>query len=87
MILTSGHGLALEHYRTAECGVLEEVEPVERNLFYDFNFQQQNTLPRQTKIFPVSSHIKLCMIVPTLYNYVYRGVLALRRFLYMYNII
>ena len=36
----SGHGLVLQHFRrNEECGVLEELEPVDINLKYDFNYQ------------------------------------------------
>ena len=32
----SGHGLVLQHFRrNEECGVLEELEPVDINLKYD----------------------------------------------------
>ena len=36
----SGHGLVLQHFRrNEECGVLEELEPVDINQKYDFNYQ------------------------------------------------
>ena len=53
--LLLGHGLTLEHYRVnEECGVLEELEPIEQNLNYDFNFQQYTHLPREHVVLPVS---------------------------------
>jgi hypothetical protein len=37
----AGRGLNLQHLRyNSECGVYEELEPIERNLRYDFNYQQ-----------------------------------------------
>ena len=51
----SGSGLILQHIRyNSECGVYEELEPIEKNLAYDFNFQQANHLPREIIIKPVS---------------------------------
>ena len=51
----SGHGLTLQHIRyNSECNVYEELEPIDRNLNYDFNFQQINHLPREVTILPVS---------------------------------
>ena len=51
----SGSGLILQHIRyNSECGVYEELEPIEKNLAYDFNFQQTNHLPREIIIKPVS---------------------------------
>ncbi len=35
----SGHGLILKHFRQNECGVTEELPPIEKNLKYDFNYQ------------------------------------------------
>ena len=38
--LCLGHGLVLQHFRqTDECGGLEELEPIDSNLKYDFNYQ------------------------------------------------
>ena len=51
----SGNGLTLQHIRyNSECDVYEELEPIERNLGYDFNFQQINHLPREVIVKPVS---------------------------------
>ena len=50
------------HFRqNEECGVLEELEPIDTNLKYDFNYQQINVLPRTVKVLPVSQ--QMCMIV------------------------
>ena len=39
-MIMSGHGLVLQHFRrNEECGVLEEFEPIDINLKYDFNYQ------------------------------------------------
>ena len=51
-----GHGLTVQHLRyNSECNVLEELEPIDRNLQYDFNFQQITHLTRQVTIMPVST--------------------------------
>ncbi|CAI8042458.1 DBH-like monooxygenase protein 1 homolog [Geodia barretti] len=48
-----GHGLAVQHFRyNPECGVYEELEPIDRNLKYDFNYQQINHLQRDVIIKP-----------------------------------
>ncbi len=53
--LSSGNGLTFQHFRmNDECGVLEELEPIEQNLNYDFNFQQYNHLAKERLILPVS---------------------------------
>ena len=53
--IISGSGMTLQHIRyNSECDVYEELEPIERNLRYDFNFQQINHLPREIIIKPVS---------------------------------
>ena len=37
---STGSGLVLQHFRpNEECGVLEELEPIDSNLNYDFNYQ------------------------------------------------
>lgn len=52
---TSGHGLTFQHFRkNEECGVLEELEPIDQNFNYDFNFQQYNHLARERVVLPVS---------------------------------
>ena len=50
----SGHGLTLQHLRyNSECDVYEELEPIDRNLQYDFNYQQINQLTREVTVLPV----------------------------------
>ena len=50
-----GHGLTVQHLRyNSECNVYEELEPIDRNLQYDFNFQQITHLRREVTILPVS---------------------------------
>ena len=35
-----GHSLILQHFRdNKECGVTEELPPIDKNLKYDFNYQ------------------------------------------------
>lgn len=51
----SGHGLTLQHLRyNFDCDVYEELEPIDRNLQYDFDYQQIVHLPREKIILPVS---------------------------------
>lgn len=53
--MSSGHGLLVQHFReNAECGVLEELEPIDENERYDFNYQQFTYLNKEVKILPVS---------------------------------
>ena len=55
MFLLTGHGLTVQHYRyNSDCNVLEELEPIDKNLNYDFDYQQINHLPREVTILPVS---------------------------------
>ena len=37
-----------------DCDVLEELQPIDENRRYDFNFQQITHLPKEIKILPVS---------------------------------
>jgi hypothetical protein len=48
-----GRGLNLQHVRyNSECGVYEELEPIDKNLKYDFDFQQINHLKREIILKP-----------------------------------
>ncbi|CAI8042462.1 DBH-like monooxygenase protein 1 homolog, partial [Geodia barretti] len=48
-----GHGLTVQHFRkNPECDVYEELEPIDRNLQYDFNYQQITHLKREVVIKP-----------------------------------
>ena len=39
-LLLSGTGLVVQHYtQNEECSVTEELEPIDKNLRYDFNYQ------------------------------------------------
>ena len=52
--ITVGVGLNLQHLRyNYECDVYEELEPIDKNLQYDFNYQQINHLTREVIIMPV----------------------------------
>ena len=53
-INTSGHGLVVRHFRESECGLLEELEPIDENRRYDFNYQQVTLLPKPVKVLPVN---------------------------------
>ena len=54
----AGHGLVVRHFRqNEECGVLEELEPIDENRRYDFNYQQATLLPREVQILPVSGNL------------------------------
>ena len=49
-----GHGLKLQHFRmNPECGVLEELPPIDVNLQYDFDYQQTVHLPAERTVLPV----------------------------------
>ena len=51
----AGHGIVVRQFRENEdCGALEELEPIDENRRYDFNYQQVTHLPRNVKILPVS---------------------------------
>ena len=61
----SGHGLTVQHIRyNSECDVYEELEPIDRNLKYDFNFQQITHLQREVIIEPVD----FCNLSVSLYS-------------------
>ena len=52
-----GYGLTLQHLRyNSEEKVYEELKPIDRNLQYDFNYQQFTHLPRTITILPVFIH-------------------------------
>ncbi len=53
-IIIAGHGLVVDHYRETECGLMEQMEPIDENRLYDFNYQQFNILPKTVKVLPVS---------------------------------
>ena len=60
-----GRGLTFQHFRVnEECGVLEELEPIDQNLNYDFNFQQYNHLTRDHVVLPVSIVGLQCKTMP-----------------------
>ena len=58
VLLVIGSGLTLQHYRmNPVCGVLEELQPIEQNLQYDFDYQQTVHLPTEVTLLPVSKFI------------------------------
>ena len=61
----AGHGLVVRHFRlNEECGVLEELEPIDENRKYDFNYQQATLLPREVQILPVSGNLCVNQSIP-----------------------
>ena len=51
-----GRGLELQHIRwNSECGVHEELAPIDLNPNYDFDFQQTTYLPNEVTVLPVSN--------------------------------
>ena len=51
----TGRSVVLQHFRmNQECNVLEELEPIDINLSYDFNYQQTTHLPTPRTVLPVS---------------------------------
>ena len=43
--------------QTDNCSVLE-LEPIDENRRYDFNYQQTTHLPREVKVLPVSTCVR-----------------------------
>ena len=55
IIIIIGSGLLVQHFReNKECGVLEEMEPIDENRRYDFNYQQFTYLNKEVQVLPVS---------------------------------
>jgi hypothetical protein len=53
-----GRALELQHLRwNSECGVYEELTPIDLNLNYDFDFQQTTYLPDEVTVLPVSKFL------------------------------
>ena len=46
----------VEHIRETECGLREELERIDENRRYDFNYQQFTILPKTRQVFPVSHY-------------------------------
>ena len=58
----AGRELELELYRVnSQCDKDEELEPIEVNRQYDFNYQQTTFLPRERKLYPVSLAFSLSL--------------------------
>ena len=54
----TGRALELQHLRwNSECGVYEELPPIDLNLNYDFNFQEFAHLPKEITVLPVSIYL------------------------------
>ena len=63
-IILAGRGVAVRQYRQNDnCSGLEELQPIDENTNYDFDFQQFTRLPREVKIMPVGLMIILCIII------------------------
>ena len=44
LLLKTGYGLNVQHFRkNEECGVIEELEPIDTNMQYDFDYQVSMT--------------------------------------------
>lgn len=62
IIFYAGKGLVIQHIRrNAECGATEELEPVDKDLQYDFNYQQFNHLPQKVHLQRGDSLILQCI--------------------------
>ena len=49
-----GRGLVVKHLReTDQCGGLKELQPIDENARYDFNYQQTTILSRVVEVLPV----------------------------------
>ena len=47
--------MVVQHLRySEECGGYEELEPIDKNLKYDFDYQQINHLRHEVTLLPVS---------------------------------
>jgi hypothetical protein len=60
----AGTGLNLRHIRQTSCGNTtrtQEMEPIEKNLKYDFNFQQTSYLPNEITVLPGDTLILDCI--------------------------
>ena len=54
----SGYGMTLQHIRyNSECGVYEELEPIDNNMKYDFDYQQFTHLRHEVLIKPVNPFV------------------------------
>ena len=55
--------MTLEHYRyNTDCDVWEELEPIDQNLSYDFDYQQVTHLPREHLVLPVSELLTRALV-------------------------
>ena len=53
--------------------MVEELEPIDRNLQYDFNYQQINHLTREATVLPVSTGSIFIEDVCDVQNYYFQG--------------
>ena len=66
----------LQHLRyNSECDVYEELQPIDRNLQYDFNYQQINHLTREVTVLPVSACSELIKTVVIYTSFFYCRVI------------
>lgn len=57
-----GKGLVVQHIRNnSQCGIVEELKPIDKNLQYDFNYQTINHLSENVKIKRGDSIILQCI--------------------------
>ena len=52
-----GIGVSLSVIRESSNGKYEEVDVIEKNLNYDFNYQQVTHLPKEITVMPVSCSV------------------------------
>ena len=69
-----GHGLVLHHFRENECGLLEELQPIDENKRYDFNYQQ---VTKPVKVLPVSGAYYKRFRIWIMLSYTVRAVRSL----------
>lgn len=67
---TIGIGLSVYLVRANGDGTYKEVEVIDRNLHYDFNYQQSTHLQKEILILPVSRKLftSLYLLLCTMYN-------------------
>ena len=72
-----GHGLVVRHFRENECGLLEELQPIDENKRYDFDYQQVTLLPKPVKVLPVSGAYYKHFRIWIMLSYTVRAVRSL----------
>ncbi len=62
----------MDHFRDAECGLVEQLEPINENRRYDFNYQQYTILPKTVTVLPVSFIACILIVLNPINHLCYR---------------